>query len=237
MKTLTTHSSRQKVQLRAGVILALIVGFGIFFRFFDLFTVMSNFLNWINTLGWIGIVIFILVYIAACIFLIPGSVLTLGAGFIFGVTLTSIAASIASTLGATAAFIISRYFARERVLKKFEGKPFFHEIDMSVASKGWKMLFLLRLSPVVPFNILNYAMGLTSLKLKEYVLVSWIGMLPGTIMYSYIGSLASSLMTINSTIRQKTTPEWIIYGTGLLATVVVTIMITRTARNALSKIV
>ena len=107
----------------------------------------------------------------------------------------------------------------------------FAAIDKAVAKEGWKIVGLTRLSPVFPFTLLNYAFGLTKVQLRHYMLASWIGMMPGTIMYVYIGSLAKAA----SGERTRTTGEWVLYGVGLLATVVVTVVVTRLAKKALDK--
>jgi len=140
----------------------------------------------------LGAALFCFVYIAACVFFIPGALLTLGAGAIFGVIKGSILVSIASTLGAGLAFLVGRYFARDWVSKKIEGNEKFAAIDGAVANEGWKIVGLTRLSPVFPFNLLNYAFGLTSVAFKDYFLASWIGMMPGTVMYVYVGSPAAN---------------------------------------------
>ena len=139
--------------------------------------------------------------------------------------------SVASTLAATAAFLIGRYLARAAVARKIAGNEKFTAVDHAVAAEGWKVVFLTRLSPVFPFTLLNYAFGLTQVKLVHYILASWIGMLPGTVMYVYLGSLAQAA----SGERSRTTVEWTLYGVGLLATIGVTIFVTRIARKALSR--
>ncbi len=188
-------------------------------------------LDWIAQLGPWGAVIFIGLYVVATVLFIPGSVLTLGAGAIFGAAWGSVYVSIASTLGATAAFLIGRYLARDAIARKIKGNERFAAIDKAVANEGWKIVGLTRLSPVFPFTLLNYAFGLTRVKLGHYVLASWIGMMPGTVMYVYLGSLAKAA----SGERTRTTGEWVLYGVGLLATVVVTIFVTRIAKQALAK--
>src|SRR5206468_2150624 len=162
---------------------------------------------------------------------VPGSVVTLGAGAVFGVVLGSVYVSISATLGATAAFLAGRYLARDAIARKIGKNEKFAAIDRAVADEGWKIVLLTRLSPVLPFILLNYAFGLTRVKLSHYVLASWIGMMPGTVMYVYLGSLVN----ISSGHRQRTTGEWILYSVGLLATVVVTVFVTRLARKALAK--
>ena len=188
-------------------------------------------LDWVGQLGPWGAVIFIAIYVLATVFFIPGSVLTLGAGAVFGVAWGSIYVSIGSTLGATCAFLVGRYFARDAIARKIEGNARFAAIDKAVANEGWKIVGLTRLSPVFPFTLLNYAFGLTQVKLRDYVLASWIGMMPGTVMYVYLGSLAKAA----SGERTRTTGEWVLYGVGLLATVVVTVFVTRIAKQALAK--
>lgn len=184
--------------------------------------------------GW-GPFIFIAIYIAACVLFIPGSILTLGAGVLFGVVKGSLIVSVAATLGATCAFLVGRYFAREWVAKKIEGNPKFKAIDEAVAREGWKIVGLVRLSPIFPFNLLNYAFGLTKVSLRDYFLASWIGMMPGTVMYVYIGSLAGDLASLGAGGRSRTGAEWTLYVVGLIATVAVTVYVTRLARKALEK--
>ena len=149
----------------------------------------------------------------------------------FGVAWGSIYVSIGSTLGATCAFLVGRYLARNAIARRIEGNERFAAIDKAVANEGWKIVGLTRLSPVFPFTLLNYAFGLTQVKLRDYVLASWIGMMPGTVMYVYLGSLAKAA----SGERTRTTGEWVLYGVGLLATIVVTVFVTRIAKRALAK--
>lgn len=186
-------------------------------------------LDWVANLGLWGPVVFLVLYVLACVCFIPGSVLTLGAGALFGVTKGLIMVSISATLGATAAFLVGRYLARDWVARKIEKNPKFRAIDKAVAEEGWKIVLLTRLSPIFPFNLLNYAFGLTRIRLRDYVLASWIGTLPGTILYVYIGSLAQAGA------RHTTPAEWALRGVGLLATLAVTVVLTRVAKNALRK--
>jgi uncharacterized membrane protein YdjX (TVP38/TMEM64 family) len=200
-------------------------------RYFNVQDLLKQALDWVGRLGPWGPAIFIAIYVAATVLLIPGSVLTLGAGAVFGLIRGTLIVSVASTLAATAAFLIGRYLARAAVARKIEGNEKFAAIDRAVAAEGWKVVFLTRLSPVFPFTLLNYAFGLTQVKLGHYVLASWIGMLPGTVMYVYLGSLAQAA----SGERSRTVGEWVLYGVGLLATIGVTVFVTRIARKALSK--
>ncbi len=202
---------------------------------FDVNTYLRDVLEWVRDRGAAGVLIFGAVYITATVFFVPGSILTLGAGFIYGVVWGSIYVSVASTLGATAAFIVGRYFARDWIAAKVAGNKRFAAIDDAVGDEGWKIVGLTRLSPIFPFNLLNYAYGLTKVPLRDYFFASWIGMMPGTVMYVYIGSLAGDLATLGAGERARTTGEWVLYGVGLLATVAVTIFVTRLARRALQR--
>jgi pyruvate/2-oxoglutarate dehydrogenase complex dihydrolipoamide dehydrogenase (E3) component/uncharacterized membrane protein YdjX (TVP38/TMEM64 family) len=200
-------------------------------KYFHIQDLLKAALDWIGKLGPWGPVIFVGLYIIATVLFVPGSVLTLGAGALFGVVLGSVCVSISATLGATAAFLVGRYLARDAIARKIEKNQTFATIDRAVADEGWKIVLLTRLSPVFPFTLLNYAFGLTRVKLSHYVLASWVGMIPGTVMYVYLGSLVN----VGAGHRQRTTGEWILYGVGLLATVAVTVFVTRLARSALAK--
>ena len=202
---------------------------------FDVNTYLRDVLEWVRDRGAAGVLIFGAVYITATVFFVPGSILTLGAGFIYGVVWGSIYVSVSSTLGATAAFVVGRYFARDWIAAKVAGNKRFAAIDDAVGDEGWKIVGLTRLSPIFPFNLLNYAYGLTKVPLRDYFFASWIGMMPGTVMYVYIGSLAGDLATLGAGERARTTGEWVLYGVGLLATVAVTIFVTRLARRALQR--
>ena len=200
-------------------------------KYFQVQDLLKQALDWIGELGPWGPVIFIALYIVATVLFIPGSVLTLGAGAVFGVVWGSIYVSIASTAGATCAFLVGRYLARDAIARKLEGNDRFAAIDQAVAKEGWKIVGLTRLSPVFPFTLLNYAFGLTRVKLGHFVIASWIGMMPGTVMYVYLGSLAKAATGE----RTRTSGEWVLYGVGLLATLVVTLFLTRIAKKALAK--
>ncbi|RUT05545.1 hypothetical protein DSM106972_035520 [Dulcicalothrix desertica PCC 7102] len=197
-------------------------------------SLLQQALRWVQSLGVLGPIAFMVIYNLATILFIPGSVLTLGGGVLFGVFWGSIYVFIAATIGATVAFLIGRYLSRDWVSRQLEKYPKFQAIDSAVAREGWKIVFLTRLSPLFPFNLLNYAFGITQVSLKDYILGSS-GMIPGTIMYVYIGSLAGDIAMIGT--KQSTNPtlQWSVRIVGFIATVAVTIYVTRIARNALEK--
>ncbi len=192
---------------------------------------LERLLESVNALGAWGPLLFIAIYALATVVLIPGSLLTLFAGASFGLAWGSLWTSIAATLGATLAFLTGRYLARSWASKKIAGNEKFAAIDHAVTKDGWKIVGLTRLSPVFPFTLLNYAFALTKVSLKEYVLASWIGMIPGTILYVYIGSAGKAVVESEG----KSTGQWLLFGIGLAATLVVTIMITRNAKRALQE--
>jgi uncharacterized membrane protein YdjX (TVP38/TMEM64 family) len=203
--------------------------------FLDIKKLFQVALTWISELGPWGPIFFIIFYTLATVLFLPGLIPTMAAGLLFGVLQGTLLVSISSISGATLAFLIGRYLARDWVAGKIQGNPKCEAIDAAVAQEGWKIVGLTRLSPVFPFNLLNYAFGLTQVSLKDYFLASWIGMLPGTLMYVYIGSLAGDLATVGSGERSRTPAEWALYGVGLMATVVLTLYITRIAQRALNR--
>jgi uncharacterized membrane protein YdjX (TVP38/TMEM64 family) len=223
------------VWLRAVLVLAavgLVITAG---SVFDFQSRLHSLLHHIESMGATGYGIFFAVYVAACVFLIPGSILTLGAGAIYGVVTGSILVSLSSTVGATAAFLVGRHLARDWVAGKIRGNDKFAAIDNAVGREGWKIVGLTRLSPVFPFALLNYAYGLTKVRLRDYILASWLGMLPGTVMYVYLGSLAKSLSAVGADCPdcERSALQWALYALGLVATVAVTVVVTRVARRAL----
>lgn len=232
-ETVADSTKRNRIKLAVAVlgVIALVVAS----RFVDIQGLFRNTLEWIQAQGLAGALVFLLLYVVACILLLPGFILTLGAGAIYGVLYGTALVSVSSTLGATAAFLVGRYLARGWIAQKVEKNPKFKAVDDAVAEEGWKIVGLTRLSPVFPFNFLNYAYGLTQVSLRDYFFASWIGMLPGTIVYVYLGSLAGSLATIGEGERECTPLEWALFGGGLIAAIVVTFYVTRIARRALNK--
>jgi len=195
---------------------------------------LRSILQWIDGLGAVGILAFIAIYIVATIAFLPGSILTLGAGVLFGVVQGFLFVFVGATLGATLAFAVGRYLARGWVAQKIAGNAKFRAIDEAVGREGFKIVLLTRLSPVFPFNLLNYAFGITNVSLRDYVL-GCIGMIPGTLLYVYLGSLAGSIARIGTTEPSlNPTIQWGIRILGLVATIAVTVYVTRIARKALA---
>jgi len=198
---------------------------------------LRNFNDWVGRMGVVGIFIFIIVYAVATVLLAPGSVLTIGAGFTFGLWKGFLAVSGGSTLGAALAFLVARFIARERVAVIAQRNEKFRAIDSAIGKQGAKLIFLLRLSPVIPFNLSNYLYGLTGVKFWPYVLASWIGMMPGTFLYVYIGTAGKAAVSAaaGGEAVQRGWQYWTFMTVGLAATIIVTIWVTKIARDALKK--
>jgi len=200
---------------------------------------LQRFAAWVQELGIWGPVVFILGYAAATVAFAPGAVLTLAAGALFGLVYGTVYTLAGATLGASLAFLVSRYVARRAVERRIAANPRFQAIDRAVGREGFKIVALLRLSPVFPFNLLNYALGLTRVRFLDYFAAS-VAMLPGTLLYVYYGKAAGSLATAFAAGSgapaaggQSKAASWALLGVGLLATVAVTTYVTRLAGKAL----
>ena len=185
--------------------------------------------TWIESLGYWAPIAFIGIYAISVVCFLPGSILTAAGGALFGVVYGSVYVSIASTLGASLAFLIGRHLARAKIEKKIASSERFAAIYAAVADEGWKIVGLTRLSPAFPFTLLNYAYGLTRVKFRHYLVASWIGMMPGTVLYVYLGSLGKAAG------EGKSPAQWAMYGVGLIATITVTVYVTKIARKALNQ--
>jgi uncharacterized membrane protein YdjX (TVP38/TMEM64 family) len=198
--------------------------------------VVPVFAAWVGGLGAWGPIVFIGGYIVATVAFIPGSLLTLAAGAIFGIVKGVAFVFIGATLGASAAFLVARYGARRAIERRLAGNAKFAAIDRAIANEGRKIAVLLRLSPVFPFNLLNYGLGLTQIRLLDF-LIAMIGVLPGTILYVYSGKLVGDVAAVASgAAPARGLGYYLVLALGLLATIAVTTVVTRTARRALKEV-
>jgi uncharacterized membrane protein YdjX (TVP38/TMEM64 family) len=194
---------------------------------------IPRFTDWVSRNGLAGALLFVLGYVAATVAFVPGVLLTIAAGAIFGVAKGTALVFVAATLGASAAFLVSRYLARPLVERRLAGNGRFAAIDRAVGHEGGKIVFLLRLSPVFPFNLLNYALGLTQVRFRDYVVAS-AGMLPATLLYVYYGKILGDVARVASGMPIPRGVEYyVLLGIGLAATIAVTVLVTRIARRAL----
>ena len=222
---------------RLVALIAIVIALFLGMKFLLLREWLRNFNEWVSRMGVVGIFIFIIVYAVATVLLAPGSVLTISAGFVFGLWKGFLAVSVGATLGASLAFLIARFIARDKVEAIARRNEKFRKIDNAIGKQGAKLIFLLRLSPVIPFNLSNYFYGLTAVKYWPYVLASWIGMIPGTFLYVYIGAAGKAAVSAAADGEEMKHgwQYWTLISFGLAATVVVTIWVTKIARDALKK--
>ncbi len=194
---------------------------------------LPAFFAWIDGLGAWGPAAFIAGYALATVALVPGSLLTLAAGAIFGVAKGTAIVLVAATLGASLAFLVARYLARGPVERWLAGNERLAAIDRAISHDGFRVVLLLRLVPFVPFNLLNYALGLTSLRFGDAVLAS-VGMLPGTLLYVYTGAVVGDLARLAGGAAAPRGPaHYAVLILGLLASLILATLLTRRARRAL----
>jgi len=194
---------------------------------------LPGFSAWVDGLGPWGPIAFAAGYVLATVAFVPGSLLTLAAGALFGLLRGTVLVFVAATLGASLAFLIARYAAREAIERRLADNERFAAIDRAIGAQGRRIVFLLRLSPLFPFNLLNYALGLTRVRFPDYLVAS-AGMLPGTLLYVYYGKVAGDVARLaGGTTAPRGAGYYAVLGLGLAATVAVTTLVTRTARRAL----
>lgn len=222
-----------KTTLKYAFAILAVVGVVVAIRLLPLSRWLGIFNLWVSGLGALGMLVFALMYAVATVLMLPGSLLTLAGGATFGLLPGFVTVLFGATAGAALAFLVSRHLARNRVETWIQKKPSFDVIDKAVAKQGWKIVFLTRLSPVFPFNFQNYAYGLTSVSFVQYTLASWVGMIPGAFLYVYLGTLGRSGLEAASGAQSAETLRLVLQVVGLLATLLVTALITRTAKRAL----
>jgi uncharacterized membrane protein YdjX (TVP38/TMEM64 family) len=189
---------------------------------------------WIESHPGAAEIAFIATYIVASVLVVPGSILTLAGGFVFGLALGTVLVSTGSVLGAAAAFLVGRFFARDWVAHRVAGLPRFRALDSATRHEGFLIVLLARLSPLFPFNLLNYGLGLTAVKFRDYFIATWIGMLPATVLYVYVGTLAKDLTDLTTGSVERGPGQLALLAVGLVATIVLTVFITRRASRTLA---
>jgi len=195
---------------------------------------LRNFAMWVESLGPLAPVVFVAGYILATVAFVPGSILTLAAGAIFGLVRGTIYVFIGASLGAAAAFLVARYIARPIVERRLAGNERFERIDRVIEKEGGKMVVLMRLSPLLPFNALNYALGISKVGFIPYLLGS-IGMIPGTLLYVYYGKLAGDLTALGGREVERGAEYYAVLALGLAATVAVALIAARAGKRALGE--
>ena len=189
---------------------------------------ISSFQNWVKGYGALGWIIFIIVYAIATFALVPGALLTIAAGVIWGLWGFPIVVA-GAVVGSAISFLVARYALFERVQKMLETRPKLRAVNDAISDEGWKVVFLLRLSPALPFSLQNWFLGITSVGFWSSQIATLVGILPGTLLYVWIGSLGGQAGDDMSTVK------YIVFGVGLLATLAVTILVTRKAQEKLKQ--
>jgi uncharacterized membrane protein YdjX (TVP38/TMEM64 family) len=216
-----------RIILRIVLALLIIAAFILTLRWIGKTGLLKQVLDWIRSLGPWGPLVFIVIYIAATVLFLPALILTVGAGFVYGMGRGSIYVLIAANIAANIAFLLGRHIARNWIARKLESQPKFKAIDDAVAREGWKIVALIRLAPVFPFSLMSYAFGLTRIPFWKYAAANF-AMIPGTLMYIYFGAVARDLT------ETVTTPPWVRWMGGAF-TILAVFFVTRVAKRALTK--
>jgi uncharacterized membrane protein YdjX (TVP38/TMEM64 family) len=194
---------------------------------------VRQFVVWVQQLGPAGVVIFIAAYAIATVLFLPGWIFTVSAGLIYGIVGGTAIALTGAVIGASLAFLVARYLLRQSIEDQTKKNPRFRAIDEAIGKNGWKIVGLLRLSPLIPFNLSNYFYGITSISFPAYVAISAIGMIPGTLLYAYLGAIGQAGISGGASPHSKW--QYVLLAVGLIATIAVTILVSRIAKNALKK--
>ena len=220
-----------RVALRVALAVLLLAALALICRLLPLSAGIARFQGWLRGFGALGWLIFAVAYALACVLLIPASILTLAAGAIYGVAVGSAVVLAGATGGATASFLLARSVLRERVAAWVRGKPRLDALDRAVGKEGPKIVLLVRLTPVVPFTYVNYVFGLTRIGLAPYVAATFLGMIPATIAFVYVGAAAAGAATAGSSgVHHART---IIQIAGAVFAVVATAFLSRVAARAI----
>lgn len=228
--TTSAPASSKSTAIRIGLALVVVVALVLLGR--QLSGQLPKLTAAVDALGVWGPIVFIASYALACVAFVPASLLTLAAGALFGIVKGTIYVLAGATLGSLGAFLIARYVARDWVAQRIARDARFAAIDAAIAEQGRRVVFLLRLSPVIPFNVLNYALGLTQVRVVDFLIAS-LGMIPGTLLYVYTGNLAK-VVAGASTAPPRGPAFYAVLGLGLAATAAVTVIVTRLAKRALA---
>jgi uncharacterized membrane protein YdjX (TVP38/TMEM64 family) len=226
-------ATAQRLVLAAGLLAAIVASL----TFLPLTEYIKQLLEWIQGLGVFGPVALVVFYAIVCLLLLPGSLVTLAAGFMFGMLWGTVFASLGATLGATAAFVVGRFMVRGWIERRFTAHPGFLAIDRAIGSQGFKIVLLARLCSLFPYDLMSYLFGLTEVPLGRYVFATWLGRLPEILLFAYLGTTAKSLADLAAGKVEVGLAKRILFGLGLLAMIVVAVLVARIARQALRDVV
>ncbi|PSR94805.1 TVP38/TMEM64 family membrane protein like [Actinidia chinensis var. chinensis] len=221
---------------RAGLFLLLIVAIAFAFITLPVEKILKDFLLWVKQdLGPWGPLVLAVAYIPLTVLAVPASVLTLGGGYLFGLPVGFIADSIGATIGATAAFLLGRTIGRSYVISKLKNYPKFQAVAIAIQRSGFKIVLLLRLVPLLPFNMLNYLLSVTPVRLGEYMLASWVGMMPITFALVYVGTTLKDLSDVTHGWDEVSKTRWVLIAAGFVISVILMVYTTKVAKASLDK--
>jgi uncharacterized membrane protein YdjX (TVP38/TMEM64 family) len=215
------------------LVLLIVIALSILAKMLPIRSWIASLIDWVQLRGSVGVIVFIIAYALATVLFLPGWIFTVSAGLVYGIVRGTAIALTGATIGATLAFLVARYVLRKNVEQFAKKNPRFKAIDDAIGVNGWKIIGLLRLSPLIPFNFSNYFYGITSVSLGAYVAISAIGMLPGTLLYAYLGAIGKAGVGVGA--ETHSSWQYVLLGIGLVATIAVTILVSRIAKNALKK--
>lgn len=224
---------QQKQLFRRSALVAVLVGLLAASWLLPLGPWVESFAGWIEGRGATGVALFAGGYVLGTLLFVPGALLTIAAGVVYGVGWGTLLALTSASVGATLAFLVARYLARAPVERWAARHETFRALDAAIGARAWKVVALLRLSPLLPFNLSNYLFGVTKARLGPYVLASFVGMAPGTLLYVYLGH--AGVATLGERDSPPSKPEIVFLAAGLVATAAVSWYLARLAREELKK--
>lgn len=217
------------VLLALGLGLFVLIGLGCWFLPVE--AGVAAFVEWVQGFGPAAPWLFALTYAVALVFCAPGAPFSIGAGLVFGFSAVPFA-MLGATLGACGCFLVSRYLLRRRVRRVLEGRAALQTLDRAVTAEGWRVVFLLRLNPLIPFNVQNYFFGVTQIRFWPYAAATAVGIIPGLVLHVYLGVLGRSAEAGGG---RAGVWRWVLAGIGLAATGLITMLLARKARTVLTK--
>ncbi len=203
--------------------------------FFPLVPALEHVSAWLGGLGVIGAALFAVLIAVSSLCLLPASPFIIAASAVFGFSLGLLTSAVGIILGAASGYFLSRLFLRKDVADQLKGRPTFKAIDQAIAEEGWKIVLLLRLCPI-PFGLANYLYGLTAIPFLPYLITTFLGAVPGLLLFSHLGSAGKAgLQALASGNLNKGGGEIVLLGLSLAATIVLVVLLPRIARRALEK--
>ena len=189
-------------------------------------------MEWIAHSGWVGVAWFLVLYTLTCVFFLPGSILTISAGAVYGFWFSTALVTVSSTVGAAVNFLTSRYLAGDWMRRRIGQHAKFRALEKAVSAQGWRMILISRMSPIIPHSLVSYAAGLIQISFWRFTLASFVGFLPQSAAYTYIGAMVGKALRTSAGVTPHDPVTWAFYGLGLAATVAITVITTRIARRS-----